>query len=170
MRPEGTGLARGRVEGRRPSILRKYSKFGRSVKLRRRVRREDGSEPSDLASIPEIHWIRRRCMGFKPLDIHTFQSSGFGAARDFGVAASRTPGSQNRASHWIWSTVAREPLDHEYMHRRSAHRRCTEDQIMTCQISRKGLIAIGSRKRRMRFNPRRRKGKRRKGLTIIEAL
>jgi hypothetical protein len=33
----------------RPSILRKSSKSGRSVKLRRRERKEDGSEPSDLA-------------------------------------------------------------------------------------------------------------------------
>jgi hypothetical protein len=44
---------------------------------------------------------------------------------------------RNHASHRIWSTVAREPLDHGYVHRRSAHRRCTERKDLTIRSSTK---------------------------------
>jgi hypothetical protein len=41
---------------------------------RRRAHKEDRSEPSDLAPIPENHWIKRIRIGFKPLDVHTFRN------------------------------------------------------------------------------------------------
>jgi hypothetical protein len=86
MRPKGTGLARGRVEGRQPSRLRKSSK-SKSGKLRRIVIL--GVTAVELQSLEE----GQETVGFQVeaynLDIyHTFRSSGFGAARDFGVAAS----------------------------------------------------------------------------------
>jgi hypothetical protein len=64
MTPKGIRVARRRVEGRYLRDLENLLIQKNTRNLKRRVCKEDRSEPSNLAPIPDNRWIMRMCIEF----------------------------------------------------------------------------------------------------------